>query len=80
MNLSMESLTFVYGETLNVGNTIYRLLSNTSLGAGYININVNDVPSVTSTIANLIAGKYGLKVSSTGVFKTADGGVTWNSI
>lgn len=80
MNLSMEGLTFVYGETLNVGNTIYRLLSNTSLGAGYININVNDVPSVTSTIANLIAGKYGLKVSSTGVFKTADGGVTWNSI
>lgn len=80
MNLSMESLTFVYGETLNVGNTIYRLLSNTSLGAGYIDINVNDVPSVTSTIAKLIAGKYGLKVSTTGVFKTADGGVTWNSI
>ena len=80
MNLSMESLTFAYGETLNVGNTFYRLLSNTSLGAGYININVNDVPSVSSTIANLIAGKYGLKVSTTGVFKTADGGVTWNSI
>lgn len=80
MNLSMESLTFAYGETLNVGNTFYRLLSNTSLGAGYININVNDVPSVSSTIAKLIAGKYGLKVSTTGVFKTADGGVTWNSI
>lgn len=80
MNLSMESLTFAYGETLNVGNTIYRLLSNTSLGAGYININVNDVPSVSSTIANLIAGKYGLKVSTAGVFKTSDGGVTWNSI
>ena len=80
MNLSMESLTFAYGETLNVGNTFYRLLSNTSLGAGYININVNDVPSVSSTIANLIAGKYGLKVSTAGVFKTSDGGVTWNSI
>lgn len=80
MNLSMESLTFAYGETLNVGNTFYRLLSNTSLGAGYININVNDVPSVSSTIANLIAGKYGLKVSTSGVFKTSDGGVTWNSI
>ena len=80
MNLSMESLTFAYGETLNVGNTFYRLLSNTSLGAGYINIIVNDVPSVSSTIANLIAGKYGLKVSTAGVFKTSDGGVTWNSI
>lgn len=80
MNLSMESLTFAYGETLNVGNTFYRLLSNTSLGAGYININVNDVPSVSSTIANLIAGKYGLKVSTAGVFKTSDGGVTWNGI
>lgn len=80
MNLSMESLTFAYGETLNVGNTFYRLLSNTILGAGYININVNDVPSVSSTIANLIAGKYGLRVSTAGVFKTSDGGVTWNSI
>lgn len=80
MNLSMESLTFIYGETLNVGNTSYHLLLNTSLGAGYININVNDVPSVSSTIANLIAGKYGLKVSTSGVFKTSDGGVTWNSI
>lgn len=50
----------------------------TQLGAGYIKTTIDEWCIDDKEACNFIAGKYGLKVSTTGIYKTNDGGKTWS--
>ena len=79
MGLSNTELLFHVHSQFQQGQQVYLETFEARMGIVGIDIQCNDTPGYR-VIANLIAGKYGLKISTTGIFRTSDGGETWNSL
>ena len=79
MGLSNTELLFHVHSQCQQGQQVYLETFEARMGIVGIDIQCNDTPGYR-VIANLIAGKYGLKISTTGIFRTSDGGETWNSL
>ena len=80
MRLSNKELLFYKSYQYQQGKQIYLSVFNGSIGVNGIDLKLNDTPGVSMTVASFIAGKFGLKISVLGIFKTSDGGETWNSL
>lgn len=80
MRLSNKELLFYQSYQYQQGKQIYLSVFNGSIGVNGIDLKLNDTPGVSMTVASFIAGKFGLKISVLGIFKTSDGGETWNSL
>lgn len=79
MGLSNTELLFHVHSQFQQGQQVYLSTFEARMGTVGIDIQCNDTPGYR-VIANLIAGKYGLKISTTGIFRTSDGGETWNNL
>ena len=79
MGLSNTELLFHVHSQFQQGQQVYLSTFEARMGTVGIDIQCNETPGYR-VIANLIAGKYGLKISTTGIFRTSDGGETWNSL
>ena len=79
MGLSNTELLFHVHSQFQQGQQVYLETFEARMGIVGIDIQCNETPGYR-VIANLIAGKYGLKISTTGIFRTSDGGETWNSL
>ena len=79
MGLSNTELLFHVHSQFQQGQQVYLETFEARMGIVGIDIQCNDTPGYR-VIANLIAGKYGLKISTTGIFRTSDGGETWNNL
>lgn len=80
MSLSNDMISFYISNKIQNGSSVSYLTSNVSLGVGGIDIQINDVSGTSAEIAKIIAGKYGIKVSTSGLYRTSDGGITWTNL
>ena len=80
MGLSNSGLHFFKGEQYYHAGTQQLVSHNADLSSNGLEIIMSDAPGRLSDIFKVIASRHGLKISTSGVFKTSDGGTNWTQL